>query len=44
MEIYRNIIKKSVELLDKFVDGEIPYILYMGEAEEYDLRKSLFSK
>ncbi len=35
---YRNIIEKAVMLVDRFVDGKIPYLLYCSESEDIDLR------
>jgi hypothetical protein len=41
LDKYINVIKKAVDLTDRFVDGTIPYILYLDEHEEYDLREMI---
>ena len=34
-------IKHAMNLLDRFVDGEIPYVLRYSETESYDLREMI---
>ena len=43
LESYRNKIKKAMELVDRFVDGEIQYVLHYSELEECDLRNTINS-
>src|SRR5258706_11416298 len=43
-ETYRNKVKKAMELVDNFVDGEIPYLIRYNESKEHDLREGINSK
>jgi hypothetical protein len=41
---YQIVIREAMELLDRFVDGKIPYSLYYSEIDDYDLREMISSE
>jgi hypothetical protein len=44
LERYQIIIREAMELLDRFVDGKIPYSLYYSEIDDCDLREIILSE